>query len=106
LAKSPYLLEEPTIGSRARYAQLIQILHRLVDEAYRRRYRTHLDVIAEADFVLDLGPEAGSKGGEIVASGTPEQVARSKRSRTAPFLREILSRSIVRNILQESLVEN
>jgi excinuclease ABC subunit A len=63
-------------------------------------------VIAEADFVLDLGPEAGSKGGEIVASGTPEQVARSKRSRTAPFLREILSRSIARNILQESLVEN
>ncbi|HEY5813032.1 MAG TPA: hypothetical protein VIT23_10330, partial [Terrimicrobiaceae bacterium] len=50
----------------------------------------HLDVIAEADYVLDLGPEAGTKGGEIVAFGTPEQIARSPRSRTAPFLREVL----------------
>ena len=103
-----YLLEEPTIGLHAHdVTQLIQILHRLVDEGGTVVViEHHLDVIAEADFVLDLGPEAGSKGGEIVASGTPEQVARSKRSRTAPFLREILSRSIARNILQESLVEN
>ena len=103
-----YLLEEPTIGLHAHdVTQLIQILHRLVDEGGTVVViEHHLDVIAEADFVLDLGPEAGSKGGEIVASGTPEQIARSKRSRTAPFLREILSRSIARNILQESLVEN
>ena len=103
-----YLLEEPTIGLHAHdVTQLIQILHRLVDEGGTVVViEHHLDVIAEADFVLDLGPEAGSKGGRIVASGTPEQVARSKRSRTAPFLREILNRSIARYIPQESLVEN
>jgi len=51
----------------------------------------HLDVIAEADHVLDIGPEAGADGGRIVAEGTPEEVAKSKTSRTAPFLREILA---------------
>jgi excinuclease ABC subunit A len=106
-----YLLEEPTIGLHAHdVTQLIQILHRLVDEGGTVVViEHHLDVIAEADFVLDLGPEAGAKGGEIVASGTPEEIARSKRSRTAPFLREILGRSRPRKILQcgtESLVEN
>jgi excinuclease ABC subunit A len=103
-----YLLEEPTIGLHAHdVTQLIQILHRLVDEGGTVVViEHHLDVIAEADFVLDLGPEAGSRGGELVASGTPEQIARSKRSRTAPFLREILSRSIAKNVLYESLVEN
>jgi excinuclease ABC subunit A len=50
----------------------------------------NLSVIAEADYIVDLGPEAGVQGGEIVATGTPEEVARSKRSRTAPFLRKVL----------------
>jgi len=47
-------------------------------------------VIAEADYLVDLGPEAGDAGGEIVASGSPEQVARNRVSRTAPFLRKVL----------------
>ncbi|MDD5200387.1 MAG: hypothetical protein PHC88_11370, partial [Terrimicrobiaceae bacterium] len=52
----------------------------------------HLDVVAEADYVIDIGPEAGEAGGTVVAAGTPEQVAKSKRSRTAPFLAETLRR--------------
>jgi hypothetical protein len=48
-------------------------------------------VIAEADYVIDIGPEAGSLGGEIVAFGTPEEVAKNRLSRTAPFLREVLA---------------
>jgi excinuclease ABC subunit A len=47
-------------------------------------------VIAEADYLVDLGPEAGADGGEIVAFGTPEEVAKNRVSRTAPFLREVL----------------
>ncbi len=87
-----YILEEPTIGLHAHdVAQLIQILHRLIDEGGTVIViEHHLDVIAEADYVVDLGPEAGAKGGDIVAVGTPEEVAKSKRSRTAPFLREVL----------------
>ena len=87
-----YVLEEPTIGLHAHdVAQLIQVLHRLVDEGGTVVViEHHLDVIAEADYLVDIGPEAGSNGGEVVAEGTPEQVAKSKTSRTAPFLRETL----------------
>jgi excinuclease ABC subunit A len=52
-------------------------------------------VIAEADYIVDLGPEAGADGGEVVACGTPEQVAKSRVSRTAPFLRKVLNSSRV-----------
>jgi excinuclease ABC subunit A len=52
----------------------------------------HLDVLAEADYLIDIGPESGEAGGTIMAQGTPEQVATSKNSRTAPFLRTHLSR--------------
>jgi excinuclease ABC subunit A len=51
----------------------------------------NLSVIAEADYLIDIGPEAGSLGGEIVAAGTPEEVAKNRISRTAPFLRETLA---------------
>ncbi len=87
-----YILEEPTIGLHAHdVAQLIKILHRLIDEGGTVIViEHHLDVIAEADHVVDLGPEAGDSGGEIVAAGSPEEIAISKGSRTAPFLREIL----------------
>jgi excinuclease ABC subunit A len=50
----------------------------------------HLALIADADYVVDIGPEAGPAGGEIVAAGTPEEVAAVNASRTAPFLREVL----------------
>ncbi|MFZ4683140.1 MAG: hypothetical protein ACOYMS_11600, partial [Terrimicrobiaceae bacterium] len=85
--------EEPTIGLHAHdVAQLIQVLHRLVDEGGTVVViEHHMDVIAEADYLVDIGPEAGSKGGEVVAEGTPEHVAKSKTSRTAPFLLETLA---------------
>lgn len=88
-----YILEEPTIGLHAHDVQkLIQVLHRLVDEGGTVVViEHHLDVIAEGDFVLDIGPEAGDRGGEVVAEGTPEQVAKSKKSHTAPFIREALA---------------
>jgi excinuclease ABC subunit A len=50
----------------------------------------HLDIIAEADHILDIGPEAGSRGGKIIATGPPEKIAQSKASHTAPFLKKIL----------------
>ncbi len=51
----------------------------------------NLSVIAEADYIVDLGPEAGPDGGKVVVCGTPEQVARNRVSRTAPFLRKVLN---------------
>ncbi|MGH8046075.1 MAG: excinuclease ABC subunit UvrA, partial [Chthoniobacterales bacterium] len=89
-----YVLEEPTIGLHtADVANLIAVLHRLVEEGGTVVViEHHLDVVAEADYVIDIGPEAGDAGGEIVTQGTPEQVAKSKRSRTAPFLTEVLKR--------------
>ncbi|MEP6936562.1 MAG: excinuclease ABC subunit A, partial [Chthoniobacterales bacterium] len=87
-----YLLEEPTIGLHmADVELLVKVLHRLVDEGNTVIVIEHnLCVIAEADYVVDIGPEAGAAGGEIVASGTPEEVAKNRISRTAPFLRETL----------------
>ena len=89
-----YILEEPTIGLHAADVELLQgVLHRLVDEGHTVIVvEHHMDLIAEADYLVDVGPDAGKRGGEIVATGTPEQVAMSKVSHTAPFLREILSR--------------
>ena len=88
-----YLLEEPTIGLHmADVELLLNVLHRLVDEGNTVIVIEHnLSVIAEADYIVDIGPEAGEDGGEIVATGTPEQVAKNRISRTAPFLREVLS---------------
>jgi excinuclease ABC subunit A len=87
-----YLLEEPTIGLHmADVELLLKVLHRLVDEGNTVIVIEHnLSIIAEADYIVDIGPEAGADGGEIVASGTPEEVAKSRISRTAPFLREVL----------------
>ncbi len=89
-----YVLEEPTIGLHtADVENLIAVLHRLVEEGGTVIViEHHLDVVAEADYVIDIGPEAGDAGGEIVTQGTPEQVAKSKRSRTAPFLADVLKR--------------
>ena len=71
--------------------RLIDILHRLVDEGHTVVViEHHMAVAAEADWILDIGPEAGEDGGEIVAQGTPEKVAVSKASRTAPFLKVAL----------------
>jgi len=93
-----YLLEEPTIGLHmADVAELLKVLHRLVDDGATVLVIEHnLSLIADADYVVDIGPEAGEAGGEMVANGTPEEVARSKRSRTAPFLREALDENALR----------
>ena len=87
-----YLLEEPTIGLHmADIELLLNVLHRLVDEGNTVIVIEHnLSVIAEADYIVDLGPEAGPDGGEVVACGTPEQLAKNRVSRTAPFLRKVL----------------
>jgi excinuclease ABC subunit A len=87
-----YLLEEPTIGLHMADVQLlIEVLHRLVDDGNTVIVIEHnLDVIAEADYIIDIGPEAGDAGGEVVASGPPREIAQHKESRTAPFLRKIL----------------
>jgi len=87
-----YLLEEPTIGLHmADVYRLVEVLHRLVDEGNTVIVIEHnVSVAAEADYVVDIGPEAGEAGGNLVACGTPEEVARHKVSRLAPFLREAL----------------
>ncbi len=87
-----YLLEEPTVGLHmADVEQLLKVLHRLTDEGNTVVViEHHLSVIAEADYLVDIGPEAGEAGGKLVAVGTPEQLARHKVSRIAPFLRDTL----------------
>ena len=91
-----YLLEEPTIGLHmADVELLLNVLHRLVDDGNTVIVIEHnLSVIAEADYVVDIGPEAGAEGGEIVATGTPEEVSKSQISRTAPFLRKTLGQIV------------
>jgi excinuclease ABC subunit A len=104
-----YLLEEPTIGLHmADVELLLNVLHRLVDEGNTVIVIEHnVSVIAEADYIVDLGPEAGPEGGKVVATGTPEEVAKSRRSRTAPFLREALSLGTRKRALHpDAVVEN
>jgi excinuclease ABC subunit A len=98
-----YLLEEPTIGLHmADIELLLNVLHRLVDEGNTVIVIEHnLSVIAEADYIVDLGPEAGDAGGEVVGFGTPEHVAKNRVSRTAPFLRKVLNHSAVRRTRME-----
>ncbi|MGB9473806.1 MAG: excinuclease ABC subunit A [Candidatus Udaeobacter sp.] len=88
-----YLLEEPTIGLHmADIELLLNVLHRLVDEGNTVIVIEHnVSVIAEADYIVDLGPEAGADGGKVVVCGTPEKVSKNRVSRTAPFLRKALN---------------
>jgi excinuclease ABC subunit A len=90
--KNLYLIEEPTVGlHREDVQRLIEVLHRLVDEGHTVVViEHHMAVAAEADWILDLGPEAGDAGGKIIAQGPPEKIITSKTSRTAPFLRLML----------------
>ncbi len=91
-----FILEEPTIGLHmADVQRLVEVLQRLVDAGHSVIVIEHnLDLVAETDWLIDLGPEGGEGGGRIVAEGTPEQVARLKRvSHTGAFLRSVLAGS-------------
>ncbi|HEY3121449.1 MAG TPA: excinuclease ABC subunit A, partial [Vicinamibacteria bacterium] len=91
---SLYLLDEPTTGLHmADVAKLVSALQRLVDRGDTVIVIEHnLDVIAAADFVVDLGPEGGEAGGHVVACGTPEEIAAARESRTGRYLAELLRR--------------
>lgn len=92
--KTLYILDEPTTGLHfADIQQLLDVLHRLRDHGNTVVVIEHnLDVIKTADWLVDLGPEGGSKGGQIIATGTPEQVAELEVSHTGHFLKPLLER--------------
>ena len=88
-----YILDEPTTGLHFHdIAQLLEVLHRLRDDGNTVVVIEHnLDVVKTADWVIDLGPEGGSGGGHIVATGTPEQIVKVKKSHTGRFLKPLLA---------------
>ena len=90
--KTLYILDEPTTGLHFQdIAQLLEVLHRLRDHGNTVVVIEHnLDVVKTADWIIDLGPEGGSGGGQIVAVGTPEEIAEQKDSHTGRFLKRIL----------------
>jgi len=92
--KTLYILDEPTTGLHfADIQQLLDVLHRLRDHGNTLVVIEHnLDVIKTADWIVDVGPEGGSKGGKIIATGTPEQVAGMAHSHTGRFLGPLLER--------------
>jgi excinuclease ABC subunit A len=96
--KTLYILDEPTTGLHVHdIDRLLQVLHRLVDSGETVLVIEHnLDVIKTADYIIDLGPEGGSGGGTIIATGTPEEVARNPKSYTGKYLAPILERDRAR----------
>ena len=90
--KTLYILDEPTTGLHfADIEKLLEVLQRLADAGNTVLVIEHnLDVIKQADWIVDLGPEGGEAGGEVIATGTPEQVAKVERSYTGQFLRDLL----------------
>ena len=90
--KTLYILDEPTTGLHvADVHKLIEILQRLVDTGNSIVVIEHnLDLIKTADYIVDLGPDGGDKGGQIIACGTPEQIAKNEKSYTGQFLKKYL----------------
>ena len=93
--KTLYILDEPTTGLHfADVMQLMQVINRLVEQGNSVVMIEHnLDVICQADYIIDLGPEGGKGGGTIVATGTPEEVAEVKESYTGKFIKEQISKN-------------
>ncbi|MGB5179892.1 MAG: excinuclease ABC subunit UvrA, partial [Gammaproteobacteria bacterium] len=100
--KTLYILDEPTTGLHFHdIAQLLAVLHRLRDHGNTIIVIEHnMDVIKTADWIIDLGPEGGTGGGEIVTAGTPQDVARHVTSYTGRFLKQTLERHPVRTVKQ------
>ena len=92
--KTLYILDEPTTGLHtADVHRLIDILQRLVDTGNSIVVIEHnLDLIKTADYIIDLGPESGEKGGEVIAIGTPEQIIKNEKSYTGKFLKKLLEK--------------
>jgi excinuclease ABC subunit A len=95
--KTFYILDEPTTGLHfADIERLLNVLQRLVDAGNTVVVIEHnLDVLKAADYIIDLGPEGGDRGGEVVATGTPEEIARSRRSFTGQYLKKVLDRELI-----------
>ncbi len=93
--KTIYLFDEPTIGLHYEdVRKLIEILQRLVDKGNTVMVIEHnMDLIKSADYVIDIGPEGGERGGQVVAKGTPEDIANNSKSFTGQYLRKILKRN-------------
>ena len=89
-----YILDEPTTGLHFHdVAQLLDVLHELVDQGNTMIVIEHnLEVVKTADWIVDMGPEGGDAGGEVVAQGTPEQIARNPKSYTGAYLKLVLAR--------------
>ena len=92
--KTVYVLDEPTTGLHfADVHKLVEILRRLTENGNTVIVIEHnLDVIKTADYIIDLGPEGGAKGGTIIAKGTPEKVAKSKKSYTGHYIKKMLEK--------------
>ncbi len=90
--RTMYILDEPTTGLHiADVHKLIEVLHKLVEGGNSVVVIEHnLDIIKTSDYIIDLGPEGGNQGGEIVATGTPEELAKVKGSYTGQFLKKVL----------------
>lgn len=105
--KTFYILDEPTTGLHFQDIQhLLDVLHILVDKGNTVLIIEHnLDVIKVADYVVDIGPEGGEEGGEIVCSGTPEEVAKVKKSHTGRYLKEELkiNQSLIMQVAKKGL---
>ena len=90
-----YILDEPTTGLHFHdVAQLLDVLHELVDQGNTMVVIEHnLEVVKTADWIIDMGPEGGDGGGQVVAMGTPEQIAKNPRSYTGAYLKPTLQKT-------------